>query len=352
MKLLIIFVSHCIFVLAMLSNASTVIAADCQSTPTEPCQSVIPIPPISKKLRREAGIVIDDEGDDDAEGAETSSGNRGRFAFKANRGRFAFKANRGRFAFKANRGRFAFKANRGRFAFKANRGRFAFKANRGRFAFKANRGSEVALKTETQKQKQETIRLPLTIAPLVPQSPGLTVTDQPTLYWYMSYWWKGDIELTLNEFGASEPVIEHLIKRSDCDENINDDLICHLRLVDYDVHLKPDKDYEWFIFIVMDPEQRTSDWLASGFIRYTKPSKQLTESLKLSSLEQQYQVYKQKVLWYDAIDYLSVQIVKSHNNQALRKELATWIKQVEMPLVADYLEIGCKEDCYYEIDVE
>ena len=316
MKLLIIFVSHCIFVLAMLSNASTVIAADCQSTPTEPCQSVIPIPPISKKLRREAGIVIDDEGDDDAEGAETSSGNRGRFAFKA------------------------------------NRGRFAFKANRGRFAFKANRGSEVALKTETQKQKQETIRLPLTIAPLVPQSPGLTVTDQPTLYWYMSYWWKGDIELTLNEFGASEPVIEHLIKRSDCDENINDDLICHLRLVDYDVHLKPDKDYEWFIFIVMDPEQRTSDWLASGFIRYTKPSKQLTESLKLSSLEQQYQVYKQKVLWYDAIDYLSVQIVKSHNNQALRKELATWIKQVEMPLVADYLEIGCKEDCYYEIDVE
>jgi len=325
MKLLIIFVSHCIFVLAMLSNASTVIAANCQSTPTEPCQSVIPIPPISKKLRREAGIVIDDEGDDDAEGAETSSGNRGRFAFKANRGRFAFKA---------------------------NRGRFAFKANRGRFAFKANRGSEVALKTETQKQKQETIRLPLTIAPLVPQSPGLTVTDQPTLYWYMSYWWKGDIELTLNEFGASEPVIEHLIKRSDCDENINDDLICHLRLVDYDVHLKPDKDYEWFIFIVMDPEQRTSDWLASGFIRYTKPSKQLTESLKLSSLEQQYQVYKQKVLWYDAIDYLSVQIVKSHNNQALRKELATWIKQVEMPLVADYLEIGCKEDCYYEIDVE
>ena len=334
MKMLTIFVGHCIFVLAMLGNASTVIAADCQPTATEPChsQSVIPIPPISKKLRREAGIISDDEGDD--EGAETSSGNRGRFAFKANRGRFAFKA------------------NRGRFAFKANRGRFAFKANRGRFAFKANRGSEVALKTETQEAKLETIKLPLTIAPLAPQSSGLTMTDQPTLYWYMSYWWKGDIELTLNEFGASEPAIEYLIKRSDCDDNINDDLICHLRLVDHDVHLKPDKEYEWFIFIVMDPEQRTSDWLASAFIRYTKPSKQLTESLKLSSLEQQYQVYKQEALWYDAIDYLSVQIVKSPNNQALRKELATWIKPAEMPLVADYLETGCKEDCYYEIDVE
>jgi len=412
-------------------------------------QSIIPIPDISNKLRREAGPIVDK-----VDGEESSSGSRGRFAFKKgkagfaafsnsrgrfafkkgkagfaafsnSRGRFAFKKgkagfaafsnSRGRFAFKKgkagfaafsnSRGRFAFKKgkagfaafsnSRGRFAFKKgkagfaafsnSRGRFAFKKgksgfaafsnSRGRFAFKKgksgfaafsnSRGANQTFKdgadqTEASIETPTKIRLPLLIAPLTPQSgAGLSMTDQPNLYWYMSYWWAGDLAFTLNEFGTDEPIIEDSIRRSDCkkypDEGKDegkDDLICHLRLADYGVSLEPNKDYEWFVFIVMDPEQRTSDWLSSAFVRYTKPSGQLTNRLNSTPLEQRFSIYKENNFWYDAIDNLAVRIEQQPKSKSdLRKELKGLIEQEKMLNVAEFLFEGC-EGCYHELGVE
>jgi hypothetical protein len=429
-----------------ISTTTTVIAADFYGQATTPShsESVIAIPEVSNKLRREAGLIIAEEGE------ESSSGSRGRFAFKSgqsgfaafskSRGRFAFKPgesgfaafskSRGRFAFKPgesgfaafskSRGRFAFKTgesgfaafskSRGRFAFKPgesgfaafskSRGRFAFKPgqsgfaafskSRGRFAFKTGQSGFAAFSksrgrfafkrgesgfaafsksrgeaptfentdqnadsAEALEQPPSKIKFPVIVAPLTPSNRvGLTMTDQPSLFWYLSYWWKGDIEVTLNEFGASEPLIEDTIQPSDCHKHpIHDDLICQLRLADYDVHLKPNKDYEWFIYIVMDAEQRTSDWLASAFIRYTEPSPQLIRRLKQSPPEQQYQVYKEEGFWYDAVNHLVAQIDKQPSNLARRKQLSDWIVQEKMLNVAEFIVEGC-EKCFFEIDVE
>jgi|GEM_PF-994266 len=386
MKTLTILLGRCILAFALLTT-TTVIAADFSERATGQyhSQSVIPIPDISKKMRREAGPVVAEVDEE-----ESSSGSRGRFSFKRGKSGFAaFSQSRGRFSFKRGKSGFAaFSQSRGRFSFKRgksgfaafsqSRGRFAFKRgksgfaafsqSRGRFAFKRgksgfaafsqSRGSEQTLKKTVQNaDKTEAlptkIRLPLIIAPLTPQrSLGLTMTDQPTLYWYMSYWWEGDLEFSLNEFGASEPIIEYTVQRNDCNKHpIQDDLICQLRLADSDVRLKPNKDYEWFVFIVMDPEQRTSDWLASAFLHYTKPSTRLTSRLEQTPLSQRYQVYKENGFWYDALDNLGVQIEKQPNNNALRKKLKVLIEQEKMLNVAEFLEEGC-EECYHEIDID
>lgn len=310
MKTLTILLGRCILAFALLTT-TTVIAADFSERATGQyhSQSVIPIPDISKKMRREAGPVVAEVDEE-----ESSSGSRGRFSFKRGKSGFA--------------------------------------------AFSQSRGSEQTLKKTVQNaDKTEAlptkIRLPLIIAPLTPQrSLGLTMTDQPTLYWYMSYWWEGDLEFSLNEFGASEPIIEYTVQRNDCNKHpIQDDLICQLRLADSDVRLKPNKDYEWFVFIVMDPEQRTSDWLASAFLHYTKPSTRLTSRLEQTPLSQRYQVYKENGFWYDALDNLGVQIEKQPNNNALRKKLKVLIEQEKMLNVAEFLEEGC-EECYHEIDID
>ena len=429
-----------------ISTTTAVIAADFYAQATAPShsESVIPIPDVSNKLRREAGLIIAEDGEESASGSRgrfafkkgkagfaAFSKSRGRFAFKKgkagfaafskSRGRFAFKKgkagfaafskSRGRFSFKKgkagfaafskSRGRFAFKKgkagfaafskSRGRFSFKKgkagfaafskSRGRFAFKKgkagfaafskSRGRFAFKRGKAGFAAFSksrgeaptfentdpnaesTEALEQQSSKIEFPVVVAPLTPSdSVGLTMTDQPSLTWYLSYWWKGDLEVTLNEFGASEPLIEDTIQLSDCNKHpIHDDLVCHLRLADYDVHLKPNKDYEWFIYIVMDSEQRTSDWLASAFIRYTEPSPQLIRRLKQSPPEQQYQVYKTEGFWYDAVAHLAAQIEKQPSNQALRKHFSDWIEQEKMLNVAEFIVEGC-EKCFFEIDAE
>jgi hypothetical protein len=326
---------------------------------------------VSQKRRREAGDV----------GETTESSRAGRVAFKrkvGRAGRVAFKrkvGRAGRVAFKrkmGRAGRVAFKrkvGRAGRVAFKrkvGRAGRVAFKRKIGRagrvaFKRKVGRAGRVAFKRKVgrgaedviivkKKEPKEKIKLPILIAPLAPRTTGLTVTEQPTLYWYLSSEWKYEMGFTLNEFGADEPLFEHDInQKTECQQHLQDDFICHINLAEHNVRLQPNREYEWFIFIVFDPEQRTSDWLASAFIRYQQPSKPLL--LEQTPATQQYQIYQNEGIWYDGFDQLMRQIKKQPHNQTFLKESADWIKQEQMLNVAEYLQKGCKE-CYYEIEAE
>jgi hypothetical protein len=173
------------------------------------------------------------------------------------------------------------------------------------------------------------------MAPLAPQHTGFTITKQPTLYWYLSQSWDAQIEFTLNKIGAIEPILELTIGLP-YNSDVHQAGMHHLRLADYDVHLEPDQEYEWFIVIVSDPEQRSNDWLASGTIRYIKPSNALTKQLSQTSQKQWYKVYAENGIWYDAIDNISMQIEKQPFNKELRRQRASLIEQVAMPKVARY----------------
>lgn len=228
----------------------------------------------------------------------------------------------------------------GRVAFKRKVGR----AGRVAYKRKVGRGTE---NITAFKKAKEKIKLPIIIAPLAPQSTGITATDQPTLYWYLSSAWKYGMGFTLNEFGVNEPLFEYDInQKTECQKHLQGDFICHLNLADHNMRLQPNRDYEWFVFIIFDPEQRTSDWLASAFIRYDEqPSKLLEPST------QQYKIYQKAGIWYDGFDKLMKQIRNQPHNQTLLKEGANWIKEEKMLNVAEYLQKGCKE-CYYEIEAE
>ena len=174
-------------------------------------------------------------------------------------------------------------------------------------------------------------KVPDIIAPLAPQHTGFTVTAQPTLYWYMSEPWHGEIQWFLNEVSVAKPLLE--LKTSLSKFAYHDNLY-RLNLTDYGVSLEPHKEYEWFVTIERDPEQPSIDAFGSGTIRYQMPSKGLTERLNNTLPTEWYRVYAEEGIWYDSIDNLSRQIENQPQNKGLRKARVDLIEQVDMPKVA------------------
>ncbi|MCP4700093.1 MAG: DUF928 domain-containing protein [Gammaproteobacteria bacterium] len=187
----------------------------------------------------------------------------------------------------------------------------------------------------TEQEAEESMSFPKLIAPLAPQHTGFTITPRPVLYWYFSEPWAGEIEFTLNEVDADKPLFRaYLPPPSHSGRHAAG--IHRLRLSDHGVRLTQNIEYEWFVAIVPDSEQRSGDLLASGTIRHFRPSGALTERLNKTPENRRHVVYAEEGIWYDAIDLLSSRIDKHPENKALRKQRAALSKQVKMSKVALY----------------
>jgi len=174
------------------------------------------------------------------------------------------------------------------------------------------------------------IPIPSFMTPLAPEQTGLTTQSQPTLYLYISGPWPGKIEFTLNEPKAVEPVLEINIDGPDKEG------IVLINLADYDINLKPGVEYEWFIAIVSDPEERSGDFLGSATIKYLKPSRKLAERFQNKPANELYRCYAAEGYWYDAIENVSHKIVATSDNAAFRAHRAALIEQVNLRKAAAY----------------
>jgi hypothetical protein len=182
---------------------------------------------------------------------------------------------------------------------------------------------------KTENQPKKLPELPEVIIPFAPKNIGSTVTSQPTFYWYMSAW-AGELEFTLNEVGATTPLIE-LVLNPPSNRKYKAGLH-QIPLKDYNVHLKENRDYEWFLTIVIDPEQRSSDLMASGIICYQPKEQPVQEDQGSNKV-----CTDKKIFWYDAIEEIGVQLENAPENKKLRQALANLFEQEKMHEEADYL---------------
>ena len=176
----------------------------------------------------------------------------------------------------------------------------------------------------------DNIPIPSFMTPLAPEQTGLTTQSQPTLYLYISGPWPGKIEFTLNEPKAIEPVSVININGP------NKEGIVLINLADYDISLKLGVEYEWFIAIVSDPEERSGDFLGSATIKYVKPSGKLAHQLKNKPSGELYYDYAAAGYWYDAIEKISNMIVMNSDNSALRRHRAALFEQINLDIAAAY----------------
>ena len=132
---------------------------------------------------------------------------------------------------------------------------------------------------------------------LAPEHVGRTLSIQPGLCWYLS----ADappgsvIELTLIDEDAIEPLLDVTLPSAH-----TAGIHC-AELRDYGVALERGPEYAWSVALVVNPERRSLDVIATGWIERVDAPVALIHGLERSSFEDATALYAGASLWYDAI---------------------------------------------------
>jgi hypothetical protein len=165
---------------------------------------------------------------------------------------------------------------------------------------------------------------------LAPNQTGYTTHASPTIYWYVSETIKKPVEVTITGTrleDAVKPLLEVTLQPP-IRKGIH-----ALRLEDHGVSLKPDVEYQYFVAVVNNYNQRADDVIAGGSIKRVSASADVQAKLKQASPLKAAEVYAESGIWYDAIDALSKEIAA---NPALRAQRAALLEQVGLNDVAAF----------------
>ncbi len=188
----------------------------------------------------------------------------------------------------------------------------------------------VVRKASGDSAEAQEVFLPSRMSLIAPQHTGQTSNSQPVLLWYISGPWPEKIEFRLNEIGVAEPLADTDIAGPDKEG------FCRINLADYKISLKPGAEYECFLTIASDEEERSADFTAGAGIRYVKPSDELSKRITETPKEKQYHIYADQGYWYDAIDSLSQLIDVRPEDKTLRAHRAALLNQVKLSAEAAY----------------
>jgi hypothetical protein len=171
--------------------------------------------------------------------------------------------------------------------------------------------------------------VPLVVA-LAPDHLGLTVNEQPNLYWFIA----GDsairVDFTLIDEESVNPLLE-ITAAGPLRGGVH-----VVRLADHGVSLKPERWYEWSVAVVAGGRDPSEDRISRGFITRIEPPASLSRQLEERGAEQSVNVFAESGLWYDAITALSVGIETRPEKAALRRARAALLDQVGLGPVANY----------------
>jgi len=166
------------------------------------------------------------------------------------------------------------------------------------------------------------------LAVLAPEHVGLTVAEQPSLFWHLSKATDLPVEFTLIDDQSIEPLLEKAI-----DPPIEAGMH-QIRLADYDMRLVKGNQYKWFVALVPDPEHRSKDIIAAGAIELIALPEALGERLAQADKEQAPYIYAERGIWYEALSSISELIDAAPNDARLREKRASLLEQVGFPEVA------------------
>ncbi len=170
----------------------------------------------------------------------------------------------------------------------------------------------------------------MTLSVLAPDHTGYTVQDKPTIYWYVSKAITSPVELTVTAQEAIEPLLE-LTLQPPVKEGIH-----ALRLTDHGIALKPEVEYQWFVAVVTNPDERSKDILAGGSIQHVAASESVRTKLDEVGEAMWPAVYAQSGLWYDAVDEISKLIYANPADGGLREQRASLLTQAGLTQAAAY----------------
>jgi len=161
----------------------------------------------------------------------------------------------------------------------------------------------------------------VTLDVLAPDEVGLTTQEQPSLFWYQSKPATARFELTLLEDNKVKPLVQVTAERS-LKAGIQ-----RVRLSDHGVKLLPGVEYQWVVALITDPDNRSSDLVASGMIKRIEAVADLKKNLSVATPKDLPGVYAGAGIWYDALSALSDRIEVDPGNQVLQESRSDLLRQ-------------------------
>lgn len=153
----------------------------------------------------------------------------------------------------------------------------------------------------------------LVLEALAPEHTGLTLSARPVLYWYCSRAIEAPVEFALVQPNVAEPVLEVALPGPFAPGIHAVDLASH------GVELREETEYEWYVSVVFDAAQRSSDVTAGAGIRRLAASDPVRAALAASGTDAV--ALAGAGVWYDAITALSRAAVTDATARARRAEL-------------------------------
>jgi hypothetical protein len=157
---------------------------------------------------------------------------------------------------------------------------------------------------------------------LVPEVAGHTLQAQPVLYWYLAGKTDERIDFALIGVDPINPIREITL------EGPFEPGIQRIRLADHDVTLTSGLEYQWFVRVIPNPDQRLYDRVVGGGIERVEPSADLDAKLAAAQRGDAHFALAEAGIWYDALDSLTQQIDAAPGNENLRAQRAALFDQV------------------------
>jgi hypothetical protein len=132
------------------------------------------------------------------------------------------------------------------------------------------------------------------VAVLAPDHLGLTVSERPALFWYLSAPTRARIEIVVVDPRRAAPIVEAVVPGERAGVQAFD-------LAQRGVRLEPGVAYEWSVAVVADPAQRSRDVVAGGAVMRVEPSDALRARLAGATAQTRAAALAAEGVWYDAL---------------------------------------------------
>jgi Domain of Unknown Function (DUF928) len=174
----------------------------------------------------------------------------------------------------------------------------------------------------------------LSVSVLAPKQTGLTMQEQPTLYWYNSRTARAGVRLSIVVDNTDKTILNIRLP------GVVSAGIHPFRLRETRVRLARDIDYEWSVTAVQsqDPSENI---VASGMIRRVR-SPDGSGDLQLKITFDAATHYAHLGLWYDAMQALSEAIPTSPDGMNLRLQRSDLLNQVGLTDAAAWDRAGLR----------
>ena len=165
---------------------------------------------------------------------------------------------------------------------------------------------------------------------LAPRHTGLTLSEQPTIYWFSSEATKCPVELTILMGKEMKSILQVRI----ADETRAG--FHPIRLADHGLRLQTDVVYQCFVSMVTDPKHPSKDIISGGAIERIAFPKNFQKILQETDSSRISHIYAEEGLWFDAMHALCSRIDTAPIDSLLHQQRISLLRQGDLTEAADY----------------